>query len=97
MSGEYFSYIISPDCSSCDISNNDEENYLSKWNTDHYGDRTAYYMTGTIFGCLTTEKQQKDCMWNVETYVCSVCTIEESDEGLLLFPFIYFSDQRLRV
>jgi len=70
---EYFSYTISPDCSSCSVSNNLEDNYLSPWNTDTYGDRTAYHMTATIFGCLTMQKQEKDCQWDDDTYECSVC------------------------
>lgn len=44
---EYFSYILSPECSSCDLVNNGYPNnlyYLS--NDDTYGDRTAYVLCG---------------------------------------------------
>ena len=81
---EYFSYIISPDCSSCDVLQNTEDNYLSTWNTDDYGDRTAYHMTGTIFGCLSTLKANKDCMWDTDTYECPACAFTQSDQGLCL-------------
>ena len=96
-SEEYFSYIISPDCSSCELTQNTEDNYLSSWNTDDYGNRTAYHMTGTIFGCLSTLKANKDCMWDTDTYECPVCTRLASDEGLcsravsiklLVFPLL---------
>ena len=80
---EYFSYIISPDCSSCDVSNNIENNYLWPWSTDDYGDRTAYHMTGTIFGCLTDLKGNKDCVWDYDTYECSLCSLADSDQGIL--------------
>ena len=78
---EYFSYTISPDCSSCDVSNNIEDNYLYKFNTDDYGDRTAYHMTGTIFGCLTQLKGNKDCVWDYDSYECSLCSRTTSDQG----------------
>ena len=79
---DYFSYIISPDCNSCAVSNNDKGNALSFFNTDEYGDRTGYYMTGTMFGCLTTHKALKDCSWDYDTYECVMCTIQESDQDL---------------
>ena len=39
---QYFSYILSPKCTSCDLDNNGKNNihYLS--NDDTYGDRTGY-------------------------------------------------------
>ncbi len=80
-SKDYFSYIISPDCSTCDVANNNEKNYLSSFNTDDFGDRTAYHMTGTIFGCVTSLKGNKDCVWNYQTYECSVCSRSTSDQG----------------
>jgi len=79
---EYFSYFVSPDCSSCDVANNWEQNALSFFNTDAFSDRTAYYMTGTIFGCLTTHKALKDCSWDYDSYECVMCSLEESDEDL---------------
>lgn len=80
---EYFSYILSPDCSSCDIANNVEGNPLRFFNTDlEYGDRTAYHMTGTMFGCLTTHKALKDCSWDYDSYECVMCSLGESDQDL---------------
>ncbi len=55
MSTEYFAFVLSPDCSTCagtvfDVVNN----RYSLSNDDEYGDRTAYYMTGALFGCQVT-------------------------------------------
>lgn len=52
MNKEYFRFVLSPDCSTCsgtvfDVVNN----RYSLSNDDQYGDRTAYYMTGALFGC----------------------------------------------
>ena len=79
---EYFTFIISPDCSSCELTQNTQDNYLSDLNTDSYGNRTAYYMTGPMFGCLSVEKAKKDCMWDTDTYECSLCDYTYSDEGI---------------
>lgn len=79
---EYFTYTISPDCSSCSVSNNDQGNDLSFFNTDDFGNRTGYYMTGTMFGCLTTHKALKDCSWDYDTYECVMCSLYGSDEDL---------------
>ena len=42
---EYFSFVISPDCSSCALGNNENSDY-AVFNDDETGKRTAYYMTG---------------------------------------------------
>ena len=39
---EHYSYLISPDCSSCSITNNWEDNLYSYDNDDGFGDRTGY-------------------------------------------------------
>merc|ERR1719189_1484883 len=56
LSAEYFSYIVSPDCSSCDLDNNDANNDYSFLNNDDSlnTDRTAYHMTSTMYGCQGT-------------------------------------------
>ena len=41
-----------------------------------------YYMTGTIFGCLTQHKAMKDCRWDYETYTCNYCTQKGTDLDL---------------
>ena len=43
---EYYSFTISPECSSCGRANNFERNIYSPWNDDEYGDRNGYYMNG---------------------------------------------------
>ena len=49
---DYFRYILSPDCQSCKGTVFDTVgNRNSVTNDDQYGDRTAYYMTGALFGC----------------------------------------------
>merc|ERR1719203_1806190 len=80
---EHFSYILSPDCGTCDLATN-TEHYLSWSNSDLSEDmsRTAYYMTGTLFGCLYMHKAMKDCRWDYDTYECAYCTTEESDGDL---------------
>ena len=55
---EFFSYTLSPDCTSCLNSVFDTvENRLSPHNDDAYGDRSAYYMTGATFGCQSLSEQ----------------------------------------
>ncbi len=49
---EYFQFAISPDCSTCDLDNNIENNAYSYFNDDSSGERTAYYMTGYLFFVL---------------------------------------------
>ena len=39
---EHYSYTISPDCNSCSLENNWENNLYSYDNDDEYGDRTGY-------------------------------------------------------
>merc|ERR1719361_1674803 len=72
---EYFQYAISEDCNSCSLDNNKNSKY-TLLNEDYYvnGDRTAYYMTGTLFGCLATHKAEKDCRWDYDTYTCNYCS-----------------------
>merc|ERR550539_1057893 len=60
---EFFQFAISPDCNTCDLDNNIENNVYSLFNDDTSGQRTAYYMTGTLFGCLAKHKALKDCRW----------------------------------
>jgi len=78
----YYRYTISEDCSSCEVANNWEKNLYSYDNDDAYGDRTAYYMTGTLFGCLAKHKALKDCRWDYDTYQCNYCTKLSSDADL---------------
>ena len=80
---EYFSYIISPDCSSCDVANNIEENPISFFNTDTFGDRTGYHMTGTLFGCQMPNKALKDCSWDYDSYECTLCITGTSQKVTL--------------
>ncbi len=58
---EFFSYIVSPDCSSCDLSNNAENNIYDFLNDDRDDSslRTAYHMTSTMYGCQGTHKPLK--------------------------------------
>lgn len=67
------SFVLSPDCSICDETDSDVQ---------EFGSNTAYYMTGTIFGCLSTYKAERDCSWDWETYECSYCTMVQSDSDL---------------
>ena len=76
---EYWRFVISPDCSSCDESQNMEQNVYSVFNNDTFGDRTAYYMTGTMFGCLAMHRVLKDCRWDYDSYSCNLCTTETED------------------
>ena len=79
---EYFSFIISPDCSTCDVSNNIDNNYLADYgDTDDYGDRMAYHMTSALFGCSTQLDSAKDAMWNTDTYECPSVNWDSSDAG----------------
>jgi len=82
MHDEHYSYLISPDCNSCHIENNWDRNLYSYDNDDYFGDRTAYYMTGTLFGCLAKHKALKDCRWDYDSYTCNYCTKEQSDADL---------------
>lgn len=82
VSSNYWKYVISPDCSSCALENNDELNKMSLMNTDEYGDRTAYTMTAEMFGCVSFTKGLRDCDWNYETYECKFCTTMDSDSDL---------------
>ena len=66
-------YIISPKCDICN-ENNMELN--------PHGILTSYYMTGTMFGCLTTHKAERDCSWDWDTYECKYCTLKDSDGDL---------------
>ena len=45
---DYFQFAISPDCNTCDLDNNIENNVYSLFNDDTSGDRTGYYMTGYV-------------------------------------------------
>ena len=94
---EYFRYVLSPDCSSCRSSIFDTvSNRNSESNDDVYGDRTAYYMTGALFGCHDAAAAQPDCAWDYDSYACSYCTLQESDGDLgyhaTLFPEAYESE-----
>ena len=93
---EYFSYILSPDCTSCDVVDNMERNELSWSNDDEYGDRTAYYMTSSMFGCDPEPQKWANCAWDEERYQCSFCTDSDSDGDLgyrrTRFPEQYQSD-----
>merc|ERR1719242_388251 len=88
-SESYFQFAISPDCSSCDLDNNIANNNYSLFNGDSSGERTAYYMTGTLFGCLAKHKALKDCRWDYDSYTCGYCTMKESTSDLdyhVMFP-----------
>ena len=93
---EYFSYILSPDCSSCDLVENTERNEFWWSNDDEYGDRTAYYMTSGMFGCDAEPQRFANCMWDEERYQCSYCTSSDSDGDLgyrrTRFPEQYEAD-----
>ena len=69
---EFYSYIISPDCSSCDVANNMENNEWRDWNDDSVDTtfRTAYHMTSTLFGCQGKTKPMKDLRWDYDSYEC---------------------------
>lgn len=67
------SFVLSPDCSSCDETDGDLQ---------EFGSNTAYFMTGTMFGCLSTYKAERDCSWDWESYECSYCTMVHSDSDL---------------
>merc|ERR1719295_852827 len=73
---EYWRFVISPDCTSCDETQNTEQNVYSPLNNDTFGDRTAYYMTGTMFGCLAMHRVLKDCRWDYDSYSCNLCTAD---------------------
>merc|ERR1719242_1317774 len=79
---EYFQFAISPDCSTCDLDSNVANNPYAMFNDDTSSERTAYYMTGTLFGCLAYHKAQKDCRWDYDTYTCNYCTNEVEDLDL---------------
>jgi len=81
---EYFRFVISPDCSTCDTDNNFKNNDFHLFNDDDSvdGDRTAYYMTGTLFGCLSKYKALKDCRWDYDSYQCTYCTRRATDEDM---------------
>merc|ERR1719410_1707489 len=49
------SFLLSPDCTVCNV----EDSILND-----FGSNTAYYMTGTMFGCLSTYKAERDCAWD---------------------------------
>jgi len=80
---EHYSYILSPQCNSCSLSHN-TEHYLAYSNSDDSPntDRTAYYMTGTLFGCLYMHKAMKDCRWDYDSYTCAYCTKLQTDGDL---------------
>ena len=79
---EYFSYILSADCSSCDVAENVERNELRWSNDDESGDRTAYYMTSSMFGCDAEPTRWANCQWDEERYQCSFCSSADSDGDL---------------
>ena len=78
----YWKYIISPDCSSCALENNDELNAMAFLNSDSFGDRTAYHMTAEMFGCVSFTKGLRDCDWDYDSYECKFCTTMDSDSDL---------------
>lgn len=53
--------------------NNKELNVHSAFNDDETGERTAYYMTGTMFGCLSQHKAMKDSVWDYDSMECNYC------------------------
>merc|ERR1719242_2296283 len=81
-SEEYFQFAISPDCSTCELTNNLEDNVYSLFNDDVSGERTSYYMTGTIFGCLAKHKALKDCRWDYDMMTCGYCTSDDTQSDL---------------
>ena len=94
---KYFRYVMSPDCSSCRSSIFDTvSNRNSLSNDDVYGDRTAYYMTGALFGCNDVSAKQPDCAWDYDRLDCSSCTLKESDAVLgyhaTVFPEAYAAE-----
>lgn len=94
---QYFSYVLSPDCSSCDGTIFDTvKNAQSTLNDDVYGDRTAYYMTGSLFDCASDSEMMADCAMDYDSYQCPVCTTEESEADLgykqTAFPELYGAD-----
>merc|ERR1712079_21218 len=89
----YFSYIVSPDCSSCDAANNVENNdYYSIGNDDDTGLRTAYHMTSTMYGCQGTHKPLKDLRWDYDTYQCVVGVTVYSLKSDETKTFTYIED-----
>ena len=66
-------FLLSPDCLICD----QNDNFLQE-----FGTNTAYYMTGTMFGCLSTYKAERDCAWDWDSYQCNYCTMTTSDADL---------------
>ena len=61
-SQEYFQFVISPDCSSCDLDNNVDNNVYSLFSDDNSGERTAYYMTGHVLYDYNGECIRKNCV-----------------------------------
>ena len=55
---EYFSYILSPDCSSCDASMNAEKNAFAATNDDAFGDRTRTVVSQLYPSATTTPKKR---------------------------------------
>ncbi len=94
---EYFGYVLSADCSSCDGTVFDAvKNAHSVLNDDAYGDRTAYYMTGPLFDCAAESEVLADCAMDSASYECPVCTAEGSDGDLgysrTAFPELFPAD-----
>ena len=69
---EFYSYIISPDCSSCELAQNVELNdwYHFKDHSNGTALRTAYHMTSTVCGCQGKTKPMKDLRWDYDSYEC---------------------------
>ena len=57
---ENSNYIISPDCHSCDESHQRQL----------YGSKTAYMMTGTLFGCFWNKKGEHNFDQDFDSYQC---------------------------
>ena len=68
-SEQYFEFAISPDCSTCDATNNIEDNSYSIFNEDTEGDRTAYYMTGNV---VVVPRRRVSCLGIGATVCCYV-------------------------
>jgi len=91
---QYFAYALSPDCASCDATVFDTvQHQHSTLNDDAYGDRTAYFMTGPMFGCGAEAEYMAGCQMDYDSYHCPKCTTEAEDGDLGFketdFPELY--------
>ena len=67
-----YNYLISPDCNTCELDNNEIPQLYNK--------KTTYWMTGNIFLCWWMSLGSDDllCDLDYDTYQCYTCDVEPS-------------------